>query len=130
MTMQRVVVMKRLKDGSGRCCIHYLVRDDSGPITMLDCEIVAMPYKVGGRARIACNKEQNTVTPQERGQEVFQCLRSDDVRAVTCPDCLATKEAKDMLAHYAEMEDVQHSPEILELVHRSMADIQKLAASV
>ena len=105
--MNRVVVMKQLKDGSGRICVHWFVRDTDGPITTPRGEQMTasgMWRKGGVKGRIACNPTQNTIVPQERGMETLLCCHTDDVRAATCPDCLATDEAKAMLQHYADME--------------------------
>jgi len=44
--------------------------------------------------RIACNPLQNSINPQVAGNgERVMCIPSDDIRAVTCPKCLATQEA-------------------------------------
>lgn len=104
--MERAIVVKMLPDG--RCCQHWFIMDDAGPIKTRDA-VPSMtqlgPLKLGGaRGRIACRPEQNTVETQQRGLDFFPCLNSDDVRAVTCPDCLATDEAKAMLAVLKEFD--------------------------
>ena len=122
-----ILNVKLLPDGSGRVCIHWLMEDtydaakeppDSlKPLGRLVKEAAdgdQFPIRVQGhpqlrsqtgqpamvRGRIACNPKQNTVNPQHRGQEVLMCMHSNEVRAVTCPKCLATPEAVELLKSY------------------------------
>lgn len=100
-----ILNIRTLKDGSGRVCIHYFVRDDTGPITTPrgDGQLVG----VGGtKGYIACNRQQNTVGTQVRNGEHMLCVNSDDIRAVTCPACRESDEGKKMIEHYAGMVDV------------------------
>lgn len=127
--MSNTLVVKQLKDGSGRLCIHWLVRDDAGPIKLLDVN-VPTPYPKGKQARIACNKEQNAVTPQQRGQEVFLCLRTDEIRAVTCPACLATNEAKLAFAEIAEREEQPLSTEDLQLLNEAATEAGRMVKKI
>jgi hypothetical protein len=100
-----ILNMRLLKDGTGRVCIHYFVRDASGPIVTPKGE--GQLANIGGtKGYIACNRQQNTVGTQIRNGEHMMCVNSDDPRAVTCPDCLATDEAKRQLTEYGEMVDV------------------------
>lgn len=104
-----ILNVKILNDGSERVLIHWLIEDDKGPIETKPNVMVTErgPFKLGGvRGRIACNPEQNSVNPQHRGQEVLMCMHSNDVRAATCQKCLATDEAKALLAKYAEGVDL------------------------
>ena len=105
MPLQRSHCQRSGTVGSGRMCIHWLIRDAAGPIaTELDVRNTERgPLPLGGfKGRMACRPEQNTVYPQHRGQETFLCLHSDDPRAATCPDCLATEEYKKAMAELGE----------------------------
>ena len=98
--MNRVVNMRLLNDGTGRVCIHWFIRDEAGPIKTPGTAYMTAfgPIPLGGAVgRIACNPEQNSVATQNNGMDFFPCLHSDDVRAATCPDCLATDEAKKVI---------------------------------
>ena len=109
----RAIVLKQLKDGSGRLCIHYFVRADNGAIQTAIDPGNKIPWLRGGtKGYIACNPQQNAVLKQD-GMETFVCLRTDDIRAATCPACLETKEAVEMLGHYAELETANNDPQAL-----------------
>lgn len=101
---QRIINVKQLNDGTEQACIHYLV-EGSGPIAFDSLPSLrgTLPPKVNGY--IACNPEQNTIFPQMRNGETLVCVHSNEVRAVTCPKCLATEEAKAMLAKAIASED-------------------------
>lgn len=85
----------------GRTLIHWLVADEDGPIKTVGLPPLSTPGGavrfVGGRWRVCCNPTQNTINPQVRNGVRYMCVTSDDVRAATCPKCLATDEAKDAL---------------------------------
>lgn len=88
-------------DGSGKVCIHLLVRDERGPFTephilhpvIDDCgnpvknELVARPTRV----RLACDPKRQ-VAPIRRGNTVTVVHRTESVEAVTCPKCKQSKE--------------------------------------
>ena len=100
-----ILNVKMLGDGSGRACIHWLVESDKGPIETQERFAITQlgPIKLGGvKGYIACNPQQNTVNPQNRGGETLMCMHTNEVRAATCPKCLATPEAVALLKHYAE----------------------------
>lgn len=129
-----ILNVKLLPDKSGRVLIHWLQEDtfdaskegaDSlKPLAHLvkeaDAPGGAFPIKINGHpqlrggvgqavvanARIACNVKQNSVNPLHRGQEVFMCMHSNDVRAVTCPRCLETKDAVELLKQYEDTLEV------------------------
>lgn len=104
-----ILNVKILNDGTERVLIHWLMEAADGPIETKPNIIGTErgPLKLGGvRGRIACNPEQNSVNPQHNGQEVLMCMHSNDVRAATCPKCLATDEAKALLAKYSEGVDL------------------------
>lgn len=90
---QRVVNQRLLNDGSGRVCIHMFVRDEAGP-----CVNPSSKQGQGAIGYIACNKQQNSVTPQMRNGETLVCTFSDDARAVTCPGCVASDEYRGQMA--------------------------------
>ncbi len=100
-----ILNMRLLNDGSGRVCIHYFIRDPEGPITTPKGQ-GQLAGCGGTKGRIACNPEQNSVSSQVSNGEYRMCVHSDDPRAVTCPACLASPEAKALLEHYAGMVDV------------------------
>lgn len=92
---QRVVEVRLLRDRSGRTCIHWFQRRPDGPITTPAGAIPTNqgPLQVGGvRGRIVCQPERKSDLPVEQDGVTRLLMRSDDVRAVTCPDCRATKE--------------------------------------
>jgi hypothetical protein len=92
--MKRVIAIKMLPDGSGRVVIHWLIRGE-GPITTPRSEIrtPAGPRMGGGvTGKIACQPERKSALPEVKGGEILMFHYSDDCRAVTCPDCMATPE--------------------------------------
>lgn len=100
------VVMKLLSDRSGRVLIHWFIHDDQGPVeTPANAVMTAMgPLKLGGvRGRIACMPSLDSVTPTMVNGISYPVPHSDDVRAVTCPACSATKEFWEMKKRLAEI---------------------------
>ena len=93
--------LRELPDG--RICIHWFVRDENGPLKTEDGNVMSDrgPFVFpGSQGRIACNPTQNAVL-RKIGNETMVCMRSDDLRAVTCEACLATEEAKALMAEEA-----------------------------
>ena len=94
--MGRTVVVRRLKDGTGRTCIHWLRPDPKGLVHTGRREQPTEfgPMVFGGvTGTIACNPEQNTVYPQLVNGEILVCHHTIDANdAVTCPECRATPE--------------------------------------
>jgi hypothetical protein len=102
--MNRTLLVRQLKDGTGRACIHWLRPDPAGLVRTGRREESGRPPQyafaaAGGTnvlggivGTIACRPAQNTVEPQHRGQEVALCLHTIEVDAVTCPDCRSTAE--------------------------------------
>ncbi len=86
----------------GRVCIHWFVADPAGPIRNGEATVSQTqggPLVIGGGVgRLACRPQQNSVLTQIRGNVAFPCGNSDDPRAVTCPDCMATEEYKKRMA--------------------------------
>lgn len=99
------VVIRLLPDGSGRVRIHYFVHDQKGPVTTPSGAVMTAlgPLKLGGvTGRIACQPQLASVTPQMVKGELQPTVHSDDVRAVTCPECQRTSEylaTMNLLAH-------------------------------
>jgi hypothetical protein len=100
---------KTLPDG--RTLIHWLVADEAGPITTVGMPPLMTPGGPirlgGGKWRVACNPTQNTINPQVRNGVRYMCMTSDDVRAATCPKCLATAEALELLDKLGESDLVK-----------------------
>jgi hypothetical protein len=94
--MSRTVVMRPLKDDSGRVCVHWFRVDPAGPISTQGRthQTGHGELRLGGVVGwIACNPRQNTVQPQVRGSEHFVCLHTIEAGpGVTCPECRATSE--------------------------------------
>ena len=88
-------------DGSGRVCIHLFVRDERGPFvephamhpvfredgTQVKQQVICSP----ARGRLACDPRRNPA-PVTRNGVITVTPRTDDVNAVTCPKCLASKD--------------------------------------
>jgi hypothetical protein len=111
--MNRVVVLRTLPPdeyGNRRVRICYFVKDDAGPVKIPDARLAKpkdggkhYPFKVPGCAGyIACQPKRANVMPVQKGGETYLCTRSDDPRAVTCPDCEATDEFKVAMAEIEE----------------------------
>lgn len=95
--MGQVVNMRELKDGTGRCCVHWLRPNPDGkivPLQQKDFRLASIVQvtKLDGRASIACRPEQNCVLPQQGRGETLVCLRSPSPGSVTCLDCMETVE--------------------------------------
>lgn len=105
------VVPGQPTDGSGRVCIHLLVRDERGPIVephalhpkvdelgnVVKAELVARPT----RMRLACDGRRR-VAPVTRGKVTTVTHRTEEPTAVTCPKCKATTEYANALARIEE----------------------------
>jgi len=103
----RIVNVKLLPDGSGKVRVHWFVRSPQGIIkTNLKTEMTSIGViRLGGaQGYIACQPKREDVTPIMVQGEIHLLVRTDDIRAATCPECLATEEAKKLLA---EMKDTE-----------------------
>ncbi len=112
----RTVLVKLLKDGSGRVCIHWFVRDEAGKITTPSSVTTTAlgPIALGGvRGRIACMPKLTSVLPTQSKGQINTCAHSDDVRAVTCPECRATDDYKIASVELGEMVDTANPGESL-----------------
>lgn len=95
------VVIRLLPDGSGRVCIHWLMADAEGPIETVNRIVVTgMGPQImkGKRWRMACNPTLSNLGELSQAGRLVPYPHSDDIRAVTCPKCLATERAKEILA--------------------------------
>ena len=101
-------------DGSGRVCIHLLVRDERGPFVephmlhpvMKDGEPVKQQLEARPtRARLACNPKR-TVAPVTRGNVTTVTHRTEAVDAVTCPKCIASVDYAAMKEAMTAVENV------------------------
>lgn len=99
------VIVRLLPDKSGRVRIHWFERTDQGPI---QTDGVVQPTQAGlvrlgfAKGRISC-RPNDTALGGTQGAAYVPTVHSDDVRAVTCPECMATEEFKAMIK---SMEDI------------------------
>lgn len=103
---KRKISIRLLEDGTDRACIHWLREHPDGLIIIQGTGIRnirditskdATPLPLNARGSIACNPKQTSVQPREVNGVHLMCLFSNDVRAATCPDCLATVNAVELL---------------------------------
>jgi hypothetical protein len=108
------VLARLLPDGSGRLRIHWFVHDVNGPASTppgLIAENLLSPEMkniVGPRFRsatgyIACQPKRTDVTPQQYGNEIRLTVHSNDPRAATCPECLATEVYEKAMKELGEL---------------------------
>jgi hypothetical protein len=81
-----------------RVLIHWFMETPEGPVETPAGAVMTPfgPMQMGGATgRIACQPARTSVAPEQNpGQAPTLVVHSPDVRAVTCPACLATEEAK------------------------------------
>jgi len=102
------VHVKLLPDGSGRVRIHYFIHDEKGPIQTPGSVVPSAlgPIQLGGfRGRIACQPGLKSILPKNVAGVLHLTPHSDDVRGVSCPECMASKEYKETKAILAETLD-------------------------
>ncbi len=96
------VKLKYLPDG--RVLTHLFVPDEKGPIISKPSPVMTElgPFTLGGvNGRIACNPKQNSVTPRVGPNgEIYPCIRSASILAVTCPKCLASADGIEYLKQH------------------------------
>lgn len=96
------LIVKLLKDGSGRVCIHWFARDKAGPIAEPNREPAVPAWAKGTAGRIACQPKRTSLLPEsDQNGNGIACMHTDDPRAATCPECLATAEYKTIMAELA-----------------------------
>ena len=104
----RVVEMKLLPDGSGRVRIHWFQICEDGPAKTPAGTVntSAGSWEMCGvQGRIACTPARDNVLPQYQGQVIHLTCRSEDPRAVTCPECQATEDYKAAMKGYELLVD-------------------------
>ena len=114
--MSQVVVIRMLKPdehGVSRARQCYFVRDAQGPVKYKECELQAdkkgkkIPFRMPGTAGyVACQPKRASLDPMRRDGEQHVCIRTDDPRVVTCPDCIATSEYKEAMKQFDNLEVV------------------------
>lgn len=106
-----VVDFRMLPDGSGRVRIHWFMRDEAGPICtgVVSHSTPLGPVVLGGaKGRIACQPNLESVNPIWLSANHVQPLHhSDDARAATCPECMATPEYAAMMKRLGELASSQ-----------------------
>jgi hypothetical protein len=91
------VCIRLLPDGSGHVRIHWFQKIAGGPIKTAGRSDLAIVFP-GSEGRIACMPHR-TVTHQWLKSGEYEILHhTDDPRAATCPECMATKEFKGAMA--------------------------------
>ena len=107
---KRIVNVKVLPgeslDGTGKVCVHLVVRDARGPfiepymLHVEDVEVDGRPMKElvskPARARIACDRKR-TVAPVTKNGVTTVTVRTDDPRAVTCPKCMVSADYREAM---------------------------------
>lgn len=94
--------VRLLPDNSGKVRIHWFRRDPNGPITTPAGVLstgIGLVNLGGVKGCIACTPQLKDLTPQIVNGVMITTLHSDDVRGATCPECLDTDEAKQMIAN-------------------------------
>ena len=99
---KRIVEVKVLPgeplDGSGRECIHLFVQDERGPFVEPHAlhpvikDGVPVKQQVDARptrGRLACDPKRSAAPVTSNGVTTVTA-RTDDLRAVTCPKCIAS----------------------------------------
>jgi hypothetical protein len=102
--MKRIVNVNVLKgeptDGSGRVCIHFLVRDTAGPFIEPHVlhpgegkgKLIAKPT----RCRLACDPKRG-VAPITKNGVTTVTPRTEHIKAVTCTKCKKSAEYADAI---------------------------------
>jgi len=113
------IVIRLLPDGSGRVRIHWFERCDDGPIeTLQRSEPTPIgPLRLGGaKGRIACRPEQKSLSQTTREGQYQPTVHSDDVRAVTCPECQATEAYKKTVQDLADILETNDPASFLQVM--------------
>lgn len=101
----RTIEVKLLPDGSGRVRIHWFCRSEAGKATAQHALTATgdenEPVKAGPvKGFIACQRQRTSLTPARVNGAIAPVFHTDDVRAATCPECLATEEARMELVEF------------------------------
>ncbi len=101
----RTVDVKLLPDGSGRVRIHWFRRDPAGRSVTPSGVILSPlgPLSVGGvRGEIACQPGRGHTNSVDHGNNSHTLFcHTDETRATTCPECMATPEYQKAAAEVA-----------------------------
>lgn len=92
--VKRDVRGEALHDGTGRVKVHWLQATPDGPIRRKAGVVMTNmgPVEIGGfTGRIACRPTLLSDEPVHNGVITRILVRSEDPRAVNCPECRATK---------------------------------------
>ncbi len=108
----RAVTVRVLKDPATgafrKVRIHYFHRTPDGHITTPGKKVHGV--RLGGaKGYIACNKAIASVAAQTKGGVINLVVHSDDPRAVTCPECLASDDHKKRMAEYSDILKPAHA---------------------
>jgi len=85
--------------------IHWMILDEQGPIETPRGEVLCTRGSIvmgGVKGRIACQPGRQSVLPEVRSDGIHLLLRSENINAVNCPECLASAEAK---AHFQRQKE-------------------------
>jgi hypothetical protein len=98
----------------GRVRIHYFHTDPGGPIHM-PRQVLGVtpmgPMVTGATGFIACSPGATRAAPVVKGGMIYLGLgqHSDDPRAATCPECLASAAYKQAMAIYEPQKPAEGS---------------------
>ena len=114
------VVIKMVPDKQGRPTdivrIHYFVWDEKGPIALPQkvTPTALGPLTIGGnvvtgafRGRLACAPGRAENQPVWANGRIVPCPQTDDPRAATCPECMASEDYKKAMAGLSELLNIQ-----------------------
>ena len=107
--MNRVLI-RMLPDGTGRVRIHWFEWLDDGPIqpvpplAMSNLGPMTLKAHKMKRGRIACMPKLESLAPQVQNGLSQLVVHSDDPRAATCPECMATEGYRKTMALMSELE--------------------------
>ncbi len=108
-------VRRVLKDG--RIRIHWFERLPDGPIktgALTSLTPSGRPLVIGGATgRIACmpGLDRIGLVPMPKTNQLQLVEHSDDVRAVTCPECMATEGYKEVVRAMADVFEDKNDPD-------------------
>lgn len=105
--MKRIVDMGRELPG-GRVRIHWFVFQEGGPAKTSKGKLKSSGGEievVGKSGYVACDPKRTTLNPSRHGEVIKTFHHTDDPRAATCPECLATAEYKAAMAKMSEGEE-------------------------
>jgi hypothetical protein len=107
----RQVNIRLLPGGSGKVRIHLFVHDEAGPASTPGGVVAVVPVfgpllLEPSRGRIACQASLKDVTPRVKNGIIHPVVHSNEARAVTCPECMATDDYRQAMSLLAEIPGV------------------------